>query len=268
MVNFLVNTYEGTMAQYKQSVCWWCFVPQKIEPEKLVKAAAEIGYAALELVDQEYWPLVKDHGLALASMRGHDSIPNGLNRRENFAQIEKELTASIRLAEQWNIPNVLCFSGNRNGLDDTTGAEITAENLQRLAKLAENAGVVLTLELLNSKVDHVDYQCDKTPWGVKVCQMVGSPNVKLLYDIYHMQIMEGDVIRTIQEYHPYFAHYHTAGNPGRHDLDQYQEINYPAIMHAIASTGYSGYVGQEFIPKAEAIPALSSAFDLCNIATI
>lgn len=253
------------MTQLKQSICWWCFVPAKIAPESLVRAAAEMGYVALELVDQEYWPLVRDHGLAMASTRGHESIPNGLNRRENHAQIEKEVIANIRLAEQWKIPNVICFSGNRAGLSDELGAEITAEGLSKVAKMAENAGVTLTLELLNSKVDHVDYQCDKSAWGIKVCQMVGSPNVKLLYDIYHAQIMEGDVIRTIREYHPYFGHYHTAGNPGRNDLDEHQELNYPPIMRAIRDTGYSGYVGQEFIPKGDAVAALKAAYDLCNV---
>jgi len=150
-------------------------------------------------------------------------------------------------------------------LDDSTGAEITAENLRRVSKVAEDAGVNLVIELLNSKVDHPDYQCDSTAWGVKVCQMVDSPRVKLLYDIYHMQIMEGDVIRTIRDNHRYFAHYHTAGNPGRNEIDDTQELNYRPIMQAIVDTGYSGYVGQEFIPKGDSIASLKQAFDICNV---
>src|SRR5262249_34205183 len=170
-------------------------------------------------VEPEYWQMVKDHGLKIASTRGHASIPDGLNRRENRARIEKDIRENLDLAVKWGIPHLICFSGNRNGLDDTTGAEITAENLRHMAKLAEDAGVNLILELLNSKIDHPDYQCDRTAWGVKVVDMINSPRVKLLYDIYHMQVMEGDVIRTIRDYHDYFAHYHTAGNPGRNGID-------------------------------------------------
>jgi hydroxypyruvate isomerase len=155
--------------------------------------------------------------------------------------------------------------GNREGLDDQTGAEITAEGLSRVAGVAEEAGVTLVMELLNSKVDHKDYQCERTAWGIEVCQMVNSPRVKLLYDIYHMQIMEGDIIRTIRDHHASFAHYHTAGNPGRHELDETQELYYPPIIRAILATGYQGYLGQEFIPKGDPIAALKQAFDLCNV---
>ncbi len=253
------------MSPIKQSVSWWCFVPEKMTPEVLVRAVADIGYAAIELVAPEYWQLIKDHGLAIASFSGHQSIMDGLNRRENGSRIEAELRASIEQAAKWNIPNVICFSGNRNGVDDATGAEITAENLLRVAKAAEDAGVTLSMELLNSKVDHTDYQCDNTAWGVKVCQMVNSPNVKLLYDIYHMQIMEGDIIRTIRDNHQYFSHYHTAGNPGRNEIDDSQELNYRPIMQAIAETGYEGYVGQEFIPKGDALASLKQAFEMCNV---
>ena len=253
------------MTCIKQSVSWWCFVPEKLSPEALVKTAADIGYEAIELAAPEYWQLIKDHGLTIASFSGHQSIPDGLNRRENGSRIEAELRASIQQAEKWNIPNVIVFSGNRNGLDDSLGAEITAENLRRVSKVAEDAGVNLVIELLNSKVDHPNYQCDRTAWGVKVCQMVDSPRVKLLYDIYHMQIMEGDVIRTIRDNHSYFAHYHTAGNPGRNEIDDTQELNYRPIMQAIVDTGYSGYVGQEFIPKGDSIASLKQAFDICNV---
>lgn len=250
----------------KQSICWWCFANKGAEPEKLVQAAADIGYAAVELVDQQYWPLIKDHGLAISAMGGHGSIVDGLNRRGARDRIRGEIEANLALAVEWGIPNLICFSGSRAGLDDVVGAEITAENLHHIAPLAESAGVTLVLELLNSKVDHPDYQCDHTAWGVKVVEMVNSARVKLLYDIYHMQIMEGDIIRNIQAHHPHFAHYHTAGNPGRHDLDDTQEINYPPIVRAIMETGYEGYLGQEFVPKGEPIAALKHAYDLCNVA--
>lgn len=252
------------MTPLRQSVAWWCFVPSLLSPEALAHAAAEIGYEALELVDPEYWQLVTDHGLKLASHRGHGTITDGLNRRENQARIQTELRDSIALAERWRIPNLICFSGNRYEGSDAMGAEITAETLRSVAGMAEDAGVTLVLELLNSKVDHPDYQCDHTPWGVQVCQMVDSPRVKLLYDIYHMQVMEGDVIRTIQTYHAHIAHYHTAGCPGRHEIDESQELNYPAIVRAIAATGYSGYLGQEFIPVGDPIKGLQSAFVLCR----
>ena len=253
------------MATIKQSISWWSFIRGDMTPERLVRSAAEIGYAGVDLVEQEFWPLVRDYGLAIAAVGGHKSLTDGLNQRENHARIERELLASIKLAEEWKIPNLICFSGNRHGLDDERGAEATAEGLRRVARAAEDAGVTLVVELLNSKVDHHDYQCDRSAWGVKVCQMVDSPRVKLLYDIYHMQIMEGDIIRTIRDQHPYFAHYHTAGNPGRNEIDATQELNYPAIMRAILETGYEGYVGQEFVPKGDVLEALKSAFEICNV---
>jgi hydroxypyruvate isomerase len=251
------------MSSLKQSVSWWCF-DGKLAPEALVRACADIGYAAMELVEQPNWTLVKNHGLGIATIRGHEALTDGLNRRENHARIENEIRANLELAVKWGIPNLVCFSGNRNGLDGETGATITAEGLHKLAKHAESAGVNLVLELLNSKIDHPDYQCDKTAWGVKVIQQVNSPRVKLLYDIYHMQIMEGDVIHTIRDNHQHFAHYHTAGVPGRNEIDETQELYYPAIARAILETGYDGYLGQEFIPKGDPVVGLRRAFELCN----
>ena len=252
------------MPPIKQSIAWWCFA-RLLTPQQLVRAAAEIGYAGIDLIEPEHWQLVKDHGLTIAAYGGHKSIAEGLNRREHHDRIEREILANLKQAERWGIPNLICFSGNRAGLDDPTGAEVTAEGLRRVAKAAEDAGVNLVLELLNSKVDHADYQCDRTAWGVAVCRMVESSRVKLLYDIYHMQIMEGDLIRTIRDNHAHFGHYHTAGNPGRNDLDETQEINYPPVMRAISATGYDGYVGQEFIPKGDPVAALKAAFDRCNV---
>ncbi len=244
----------------KQSFAWWCF-DGRIELETLLVAAKKIGLAGIELIDPEFWPLVQRHGLEIASHRGHDSIESGLNEYANHDHIERELTQSIRLAERFGCPNVIAFSGpRRTGLSEEIGAQITAEGLARLAPVAESAGVNLVLELLNSKVDHLGYQADHTEWGVKVCQMVNSSRVKLLYDIYHMQIMEGDIIRTITAHHSWIAHYHTAGNPGRNDLDDSQELNYPAIAGAIERTGYSGFIGHEFVPKGDPIKALEAAF--------
>jgi hydroxypyruvate isomerase len=253
------------MGHIKQSITWWSFALGDMTIEKLVRMAADIGYEAIELVEQEYWPLIKDHGLAIASLRGQSLIEVGFNRRAHHDRLEREVRANIALAVQWGIPNVIVFSGNREGLDDRTGAEVTAEGLQRLARVAEDEGVTLVLELLNSKVDHPDYQADKTAWGVEVCRMVDSPAIRLLYDIYHMQIMEGDIIRTIRQYHDYFAHYHTAGNPGRHELDKRQELQYEPIIQTIVATGYQGYLGQEFIPTEDPEVSLRQAFEICNI---
>ncbi len=254
------------MSKIKQSLAWWCFVDRAgITPEQLLRAAADIGYQGVELVQPEHWPLIKQYGLAIASINGHVPREGGFNRREHHERLERELRAAIALAETWSIPVVIVTSGMREGQDDRTGAEVTAEGLRRVAKVAEEAGVTIVMELLNSKVNHPDYQCDRTAWGVEVCQMVDSPRVKLLYDIYHMQIMEGDIIHTINDYHAYFSHYHAAGTPGRHELDETQELYYPAIVRAILATGYQGYLGQEFIPKGDPIAALKQAFDLCNV---
>jgi hydroxypyruvate isomerase len=237
-----------------------------MSPKQFVRTMAETGYAAIDLAPEEHWSTIKEHGLAISAVGGHRSLTAGLNQRALHDGIATEIEASLRLAEAWGIPNLICFSGNRNGLNDAEVAEITAEGLARVAPAAETAGVTLVLELLNSKVDHPDYQCDHTAWGVQVCKMVNSPRVKLLYDVYHMQIMEGDVIRTIQTAHPYFGHYHTAGNPGRHELDHRQELNYPAIVRAIAATGYTGYVAHEYVPTGDAAQGLKVAFDLTSAA--
>ena len=253
------------MERIKQSIAWWCFAQGGMTIERMVRLAADIGYEAIELVEQEHWHVIKEHGMAIASLTGQSSIEEGFNRREHHDHLEREVRANIAVAAHWDIPNVIVFSGNRAGLDDKIGAEITAYGLKRLARIAEGEGVTLILELLNSKVDHPDYQADKTTWGVEVCQMVDSPAVKLLYDIYHMQVMEGDIIRTIRDYHAYFGHYHTAGNPGRKELDEQQELQYKPIVQAIAATGYTGYLGQEFIPTRDPEVALRQAFEVCNI---
>lgn len=260
-VDPLIEKEKYTM---QQSFAWWCFARPDVTPEQLVKTAVETGYAAAELVDEQYWPLVKDYGLTIASHGAHVTIENGLNRREHHDRIEAEILHNLERAVKWQIPNLICFSGNRDGLDDKQALQHTIEGLRRVAPAAEQAGVTLILELLNSKVDHPDYQCDRSWWGLQVCEQVNSPRVKLLYDIYHMQIMEGDIIHTIRAHHPFFAHYHTAGNPGRQDMDDTQEINYPPIFQAIAETGYTGYIGHEFIPRGDTLLALKHAYNLCS----
>jgi hydroxypyruvate isomerase len=254
------------MARIKQSATGWSFLQGDLTPEEFIRGAAGVGLAAVELVDQEYWPLVKELGLDIATFVGHSALTDGLNKRENHDRIEAELLANIELAAANDIPGLITFSGNRyEGLSDEEGIDIIAEGLSRVTKAAEEKGVNLCLELLNSKVNHPDYQCDSTAWGVEVCKRVNSPRAKLLYDIYHMQIMEGDIIRTLQDNIEYIGHFHTAGNPGRHDLDEDQEINYPPIMRAIAETGYNLYVGHEFIPKGDPIEGLRAAAQLCDV---
>ncbi len=253
------------MAKFQQSFAWWCVASKIKDPHDFIHDVADIGYKGIEMIDEKLWPDVLDHGLKIATIAGHKSLSDGLNKIENHSRIADEIAANCEKARKFGIPVLIVFSGNRNGLADDKGIEITAEGLNKCKKSAEQTGVTLVLELLNSKVDHKDYQCDHTAWGVEVIKRVNSPRVKLLYDIYHMQIMEGDTIRTIQDNHQHFGHYHTAGNPGRHDLDDEQESNYPAIMRAIAKTGYTGFVGQEFIPKADVTKALQTAFDLCNV---
>lgn len=252
------------MGRIKQSLVWWCFGRQAL-PENLVQHAKDIGYQSIEMLPQEHWKLVQDKGLQIAIIGGHGSLQNGCNRKENHSRIVDQLHHNIELAAANHIPSLIAFSGNRQGLSDEEGAENTAECLRQVAEAAEARRITICLELLNSKVDHPDYQCDRTTWGVKVCQMVQSSAVKLLYDIYHMQIMEGDLIRTIQDNMDHIGHFHTAGNPGRRDLDATQEIQYPAVMSAIAKTSYGGYVGHEFMPKGEALAALRAAFNMCDV---
>jgi len=249
-----------------QSFSWWCFADKGVDDVTLLKSAKAIGYQAVELLPEDKFHLALDAGLVISSHPGHRLQLEGLNDTACHDDIEATILAKMEIAKQFKIPNLIVFSGERRpGHSDEEGAENSAIGLKRVAKAAEDAGINLIIELLNSKVDHGGYQCDKTLWGVSVCDMVGSPRVKLLYDIYHMQIMEGDIIRTIRDYHPYFAHYHTAGNPGRRDMDDTQELYYPPIAKAISATGFTGYVGHEFIPKGDLVEALDTAYKLCDV---
>jgi hydroxypyruvate isomerase len=255
------------MKPIKQSGCWGCFCREGVTPEQVIAEAKRIGYASLEMGPQEYFGAIKEAGLDIAIFVGHQSLGDGLNKRENHARIEDELLAAMDVAVEYEVPGLLCLSGNRyDGVSDLQGAEICAEILSKVAGPAEDKGLVLSVELLNSRVNHPGYMCDSTEWGVHLCKMVASPSVKLLYDIYHMQIMEGDLIRTIRDNIQWFGHFHTAGNPGRNDMDDTQEIYYPAVARAIAETDYDGYVGHEFISKGDPLAAMQQAYDTWNVA--
>ena len=254
----------------RQSICYPLFMPKEMALAELVETAASIGYAAIELWGrppefEEIMTLAKTNRLAVASMSGHGSLPDGLNKRSNHERIARELRESIDIAAQHGIPGVICFSGNRQPhMSEIEAIEAVADGLRQIVPYAEEKEVNLNLELLNSKVDHPGYQCDQTAWGVAVCERVNSSRVKLLYDIYHMAIMEGDIIRTIRDNIKWIGHFHTAGNPGRNDLDDTQELNYRGICRAISETGYDLFVGHEFRPKGAPIAALKSTFDICN----
>ena len=233
--------------------------------EEELQQILQIGITGLELTpvaDLAQW---RDRGFEIASIGGHKSLQDGLNKKENFNRIADEIRANLEAAKEHHVTSLICLSGNRDGKSDEDGKANTAAILSEVAPDAQAAGVLLVMELLNSKVNHPDYHCDSTAWGVDVITAVNSPNVKLLYDVYHMQIMEGDIIRTIQDNHQHFAHYHTAGNPGRQDLDDQQEIYYPAVARAIRDTGFTGWLGHEYRPKENVVDSLREAFEACNV---
>lgn len=247
------------------SACRWCY--SKIPMETFLKNLNDLGVKAMDLTGPEDWTLMKKYGIHASMCWGAEiSLTEGWNDPRNHDTLIKNYTEMIPKVAEAGYTNLICFSGNRNGMDDTTGLQNCAEGLKKIIPHAEKHDVIIQMELLNSKVDHKDYMCDRTAWGVELCKTIGSDNFKLLYDIYHMQIMEGDVMRTIKEYHTYFGHYHTGGNPGRHEIDETQELFYPAIMQAILDTGYKGYVAQEFIPTWEnPIDALKQGVGICDV---
>jgi hydroxypyruvate isomerase len=247
----------------KQSICRWCYSGIKLE--KLAEEGKKIGYQSIELLRPDEYLTIKPLGLSCGVLRCANGIVDGLNRKENHDKIEKQLRDDIEFAAAEGLPNVLTMSGNRKGLADDEGLANCAEGLKRVLKLAEDKKITVLMEGLNSKVNHKDYMYDRTQWGVDLCKKVGSPRFKLLYDIYHMQIMEGDVIRTIQTCKEYIGHYHTGGNPGRHEIDDTQELNYAAIVKAIVATGFGGFLSQEFIPQREAFASLRQAFKICDV---
>jgi hydroxypyruvate isomerase len=246
----------------KQSVCAWCY---RMPVEKLAEEAKKIGLQSVELLGYDDIKKVKAIGLTCAVMRSACPIGDGLNRKENHDKTIKQLEADIDFAVAESIPNVLCMSGNRRGMADDEGMENCATALKRVMKLAEERKITILMEGLNSKVDHKDYMYDRTKWGVDLCKKIGSDRFKLLYDIYHMQIMEGDIIRTIRENKEFIGHYHTGGNPGRNEIDETQELNYPAIVKAILATGFKGFLSQEFLPKREPMASLAQGFRICDV---
>ncbi len=248
----------------RQSVCRWCY--KDIPLERLCAYGAQIGLKGIDLLQPEEYDAPRKYGLICSmAYAGAGTIPDALNRIENHSAIETSLRTNIPLAAKAGIPNVITFSGNRRGMSDDEGARNTVAGLNRVKKIAEDNGVTICLELLNSKVNHPDYMCDHTASGVRVMQEVNSPNVRLLYDIYHMQIMEGDLIATIRANLAWIAHFHTGGVPGRHELDDTQEVQWDGVMRSIADAGFSGYVAHEFLPVRDPFASLRAAVDLCDV---
>lgn len=248
------------------SVCYWTYSFLSIE--ELCQHVKEIGFSAIDLVGPKDWPTLKKYGIysSMCYTNGDNSLTKGWNDPTQHARLIKDFTEIIPLMVTAGYKDVITFSGNRNGMDDQVGLKNCADGLKQITPLAEKAGITIHMELLNSKVDHKDYMCDRSSWGVALCKAIGSNNFKLLYDIYHMQIDEGDVIHTIRDNKEYFGHYHTGGVPGRHEIDQTQELYYPAIMQAIVDTGFKGYVAQEFIPAAkDKIASLRQAVQTCDV---
>ncbi len=249
----------------RHSVCRWTYGDLPLD--ELCVFAKQIGITAIDLIGPKEWEILKKHGLDSSMCNGAEiNLVDGFNNPKFHEKLILNYTEMIPLVAKAGYKNLICFSGNRRGMDDETGMNHCVTGLKKIMALAEKNGVVIQMELFNSKVDHKDYMCDKSAWGIELCKRLGSENFKLLYDIYHMQINEGDVIHTIKDHHMYFGHYHTAGVPGRNEIDDNQELYYPAIMRAIVATGYKGYVAQEFIPIAsDKLGSLSKAIDICDV---
>ncbi|HZV68182.1 MAG TPA: TIM barrel protein [Saprospiraceae bacterium] len=256
---------ENTERKFKHSVCRWCY--NNFTLEELCDVAIDCGIQSIELLNPSEWDVVLSKGLKIALSNGSPlGITKGWNDPNLHQQLQNDLLDIIPKAADKGIPQVIVFSGNRNGLPDFQALEFCAMGLEPVVKVAERYNVRIIMELLNSKINHIDYQCDNTPWGVSLVDKIGSPNFKLLYDIYHMQIMEGDVIRTITDYKDYIAHFHTGGVPERHEIDETQELYYPAIMKAIAANGFEGYVAQEFIPAGtDPAKSLKEGVRICSV---
>jgi hydroxypyruvate isomerase len=253
-----------TRGRLRQSASRWCY--KEIALPDLCKAAAAMGLGAIDLLEEPDWPIVRDHGL-ICSMGygGGGSIRDGLNNPANHDRIVNNLIDAMPRARAQGVPNLITFFGNRMGRSDREAIDNCVTALNRIKGAAEQHGITICVELLNSKVNHPDYQGDRTAFGVEVVAAVNSPRVKLLYDIYHMQIMEGDVIRTIQSQHQHIAHYHTGGVPGRHELDDTQELQWAAVCRAIVDTGFKGFLAHEFVPTRDPLTSLREAVTLCDV---
>jgi len=245
-----------------QSVCRWCY--RKFSLDELCSIGKKMGIKAIDLLEPRDFPTVKKHGLA-CSMVSTPGLTKGMNNKDNHAECISRIRSAIDAAAEYGFPNVITFSGNRDGIPDDVGVENAVEGLKKVIGYAEKKKVSICIEYLNSKVNHKGYMFDNTAWGVEVCKRVGSERVKILYDIYHAQIMEGDIIRTIRDNKEYIGHYHTGGNPGRNEIDETQELYYPAIMRAIADTNFEGYVAHEFVPKRDPLESLAYAVRICDV---
>jgi hydroxypyruvate isomerase len=256
-----------TNGRIKQSVCPWCFEPMPLET--LCRNAAAMGILSVELVDPKQWPILKKHGLVCALANSHGFV-EGWNHRENWPMCQEKVTGAIEACAAAGFPSVITFSGFRKGMADDVGLDNTVAGLKTVIGLAEKKKVNLCFEVLNSRVavemkGHPDYMGDRVEWAVEVCRRIGSPRMKILFDVYHVQIMQGDIITRIRQFHQYIGHYHTAGVPGRNEIDDTQEINYPPIMREIVKTGYTGYVAQEFIPTRDPMQSLREAVRICDV---
>ncbi len=253
-----------TKGRLKQSVSRWCY--QKIPLPEFARAVKDMGLTAIDLLQEDEWAVVRDMGL-ICSMGygGGGTIPDGLNNKANHDAIVKGLEKTLPKAAQMGVPNLITFFGNRKGMPDQEGLDNCVIGLNRIKPMAEAAGVTVTIEVLNSKVDHKDYLGDRSAYGFQVVNAVGSPKIRVLFDIYHMQIMEGDIIRTVRDNHQWIAHYHTGGVPGRHELDETQELQWRSVCAAIADTGFTGYVAHEFVPTRDPLTSLREAVALCDV---
>jgi hydroxypyruvate isomerase len=268
------DAVSGLKGHIQHSACKWCY--PKVSLDDLCQAGKSMGLTSIDLVDPPDFPILKKHGLTtamvsfptIAGPNGEQvgSIPHGFNNPAYHELLVQAYTPLIEASAAFGAKHVICFSGNRNGMDAETGLKNCTTGLKKLLPVAEKHGITLVMELLNSKVNHKDYMCDTTTWGIELCKQLGSERFKLLYDIYHMQIMEGDVITNIRNNHQYYAHYHTGGVPGRNEIDESQELHYPAIIRAIVETGYKGHVAQEFLPKRpDALASLKQAVGICDV---
>jgi hydroxypyruvate isomerase len=245
-----------------QSVSRWCY--SKIPLNEFCAAVKKMGLTAIDLLKPKDFPTLKKHGLICSMVETH-SLTEGINNKDNHDECISEIRSAIDAAAECGFPNVISFPGNRNGMSDEEGIENSVAALKQVVGYAEEKKVTICLEYLNSKVNHKGYMFDNMNWGVQVCKKVGSERVKILYDIYHAQVMEGDIIRTIQNYNQYIGHYHTGGNPGRNEIDETQELYYPAIMRAVVETGFKGYVAHEFVPKRDPLTSLAQAIQICDV---
>jgi hydroxypyruvate isomerase len=276
-LNVLASSYnddeENEMLSLKgninHSVASWTYNFMPLEEQcRMVK---KIGFTNIDLLTPKEWPIAKANGIncSMCYTGGKTSLTEGWNKTENHSWLLKDYLEAIPLVSTAGYKNLICFSGNKNGMDDETGLKNMTAGIKQIIGLAEKNNVVVQIEVFNSKVNHPDYMADNTKWAIELCKRIGSPNFKILYDIYHMQISEGDIIATIKKNHEYFGHYHTAGVPGRNDIDETQELFYPAIMKAIIETGYKGYVAQEFMASAkdnkDKVKALKKAIKICDV---